>query len=311
MDEKEKKRRGYFGATAFVTAASFSALLNRLGIGTGLHPLWLNVLRLWLSVAFLWPVLLLLRRDELSEWRQAPRRVKLLTLLSGAMLALHFSTWTMALSKIDSVVVASIWSASTLFTVIGASIFLRERTPLAALAGLLLAACGMVVTTLGASASHALGIGYSLLTAVAFSGYTLCGRCVRGKLDSLVYNTLIYTVAAVCVLFCALIGRASPAQIDAGSFLTGLGLCLICTIFGHSMHNYALGFLKAQTVNVISLGEVVTGPLLVFLVLHEVPATRSILGGALIVAGVLAYIIFEERAVARHGSTKTSRFQSR
>lgn len=300
MNDLKAKRRGYLGLAAYVTSASFSVLLNRFGVSGGLHPVWLNVLRLSFSALLFWPALLLTRRGQLSQWREAPRKTKRITLLSGVMLALHFLSWTMALSHTDAVVVTSIWSCSTLFTVIGAAFFLHEKTPLAAVPGLLLACLGTVIAALGASRSHALGIVFAIVTSLSFSGYALCGRCVRGHFDALLYNTVINTVAAFTAVLIALIGGISPAGLDLSSIFTALTLCVVCTICGHALYNYALGFIKAQTANVISVIEVVTGPLLLFLVLGEAPAPRSIAGGALIVVGVLLYLFFEERSAKKH-----------
>ena len=57
---------------------------------------------------------------------------------------------------------------------------------------------------------------------------------------------------------------------------------LICTAIAHSMYVAAQRNVKAQTAGVISGMETVYGILFAFLLLGEVPSSRELLGGAVI-----------------------------
>lgn len=291
----EGRTLGTLALATCVVCISASAVLNKLGMAAGLHPIMINIWRLGFALLIMlplcfrgggiWPSLRALSKKEVS-----------LMVLSGAMLAIHFATWAAALYHADAFVAVAIWSTFSLMTVVGSSLLLHERTPYPALLGIVLAICGVAVTAVGAGASRLLGVGMALCAALSQAVYTLCGRVVRRRLDTVPYTMAVYTIAFVCLLGCALAMRlplgagASPQGIGAA-----LGLAVLCTLGGHSMQNYALRYYKAPAVSAAILTEVFTGPILVFFVLGEAPTLQGIAGGLLILAGVAWYMIYEWR----------------
>ena len=290
--QKDGRRLGTAALVAGALGISASAVLNKLAIGTGLHPIWLNILRVGLALAVMLPFFLR-KREAVQALRSAPRRERWLTALAGVMLAVHFATWTYALAYADSVVAVTIWSTCSLMTVVGSSLFLGERTPLPALLGIMLALCGVGVLAIGASESQLLGVLMALGAAVTQAVYTLCGRVVRRKIDMLPNTTMVYAVSLGCLLLCALALRVPTDGMAWESVGAGFLLALVCTLGGHSMQSYALKYHKAPTVSTAMLTEVITGPLLVFLVLGEVPKLVSVIGGVMILIGVGWYMLYE------------------
>lgn len=288
----DSRRLGTLALIACMIGISASATLNKLAMAAGLHPIWLNVLRLGIAVAILLPFFLK-KKGALASLASLPRKEKGITLLSGVMLAIHFATWAASLAYADSVVAVTIWSTFSLMTVIGSSLLLHEKTPLPALLGILLAIVGVGICAVGASESQLLGVAMALIAAASQAVYTLCGRAVRRRLDTLPYTMVVYSLAFVCMLGCALVLRIPATGMNLQGIGASVALALVCTLGGHSMQNYALKYYKAPTVSAAILTEVFTGPVLVFFVFGEVPKLASLIGGAIIIAGVGWYMYYE------------------
>ncbi len=290
-----KQQTGLLALIACAIGIAFSALLNKLAMQAGMNPAWINVIRI--GVAALGTYALFKRnRAARSVFQKASKKDKQLSVLAGLMLAIHFATWTMSLRYADSVIALSIWSTFSLMTVIGSSWLLHEKTPRQALLGILIATAGVCVCTIGTSGSKLLGIVMALFAAVSQAAYTLCGRAARRQMDTLPYTLAVYLVAFVCMLLYALIGRVPATGMNATAIGASVALAVVCTLGGHSMQNHALRYYKAPTVSAMMLTEIITGPLLVFIFLGEVPAVQSLIGGAIILIGVAWYMIHERRA---------------
>lgn len=285
------------GTVALVMGAlgiAASATLNKLAMGAGMHPVWLNVWRLGVAVLVMLPFFLR-KRGNIRAIHSLPRREKWITLLSGAMLAVHFASWAAALRYADSVIAVSIWSTFSLMTVLGSSWLLHEKTPLPALLGLIIAVIGVGVCAIGAQGTQLLGVLFALIAAISQAVYTLCGRTVRRRLEMIPYTMVVYSLAFACMLGCALFMRIPAEGLNLQGIGASVGLALICTLGGHSMQNYALKYYKAPTVSAAILTEVFTGPILVYFVFGEVPSLVSVLGGVIILIGVGWYMVYERR----------------
>lgn len=294
----EDPRPGYLALSVGAVGASMSALLYKLTLSTGLHPVWINVLRLWLTLLIMVPGLALrLRRREASK--RFERRDVYLAWAAGLLLALHLVSWTYALGNTEAFAATSIWSTYLLLTAIGSWLILREPLAHSAVWGLLLATAGVVVCNLGGGAGRLPGNLLALAAALTQAGYTLCGRSARRRMDAYPYTLMVYSSCALVLLVWALALRLPLAGLGAGAVGGALGLAILCTLGGHTMMNIALRYLKAPTVSAVMLTEVITGPLVVFLVLGEAPTPLTLLGGAIILAGLGYYLIRENRARAQ------------
>jgi len=57
-------------------------------------------------------------------------------------------------------------------------------------------------------------------------------------------------------------------------------------LIGHSTYNWALAYLSAAFVAVMTLGEPIGSSILAYFILREVPTTTVIAGGILILVGI-------------------------
>jgi len=103
-----------------------------------------------------------------------------------------------------------------------------------------------------------------------------------------------------------LIARLPAEGMTPPALAASLGLAVLCTLLGHTLASYALKSLSATTVSVGMLAEVITGPLLVFLVLGEAPGRYTLIGGAVILAAVAWYFWLDWRRQASRAEETTA-----
>ncbi len=285
------------GVAALTTAAvgtSVSSLFYMLSYRTGLSPLWVNALRLLLTLVLMAPVTFL-NRNLREKLLHVPKKWFWYSALTGTVLALHFTTWAIALTQTDVFAAGAISGISLLITALLSSLFLRERTSRAALVGMIIATAGVVVCNLGGTAGTLSGNLYSLAAAALFALYTMLGRKIRVALDVNTYTAVVYFFTFVWMAVFALIGDASPAGLEPVNLLWALGLAVFPTLLGHTMQSVSLKYIKAPTVSAVLLTNMVTAPMVVYLVLGDAPTKYTFIGGSVIIVGVAWYLWMEIR----------------
>ncbi len=220
------------------------------------------------------------------------RRDSLLTAVAGVLLAAHFLTWT----------------ASLAYTSVAASVLLVSLHPLIVaplgarlhgdavsgrvIAGIVLALAGTVVTCAGAFTAGGKAFGGDLLAlagGIALAGYLLIGRSRRRLAGVAAYSAVVYAVVSVAAVSVAAAGGTLHAP-SVRTLVACLGLAAVCTIGGHTVFNWTLRRLPASTVSLSFLGEPPLAALLGFLILGQRIALATIVGGAMILAGLGAAV---------------------
>lgn len=218
------------------------------------------------------------------------RTERLLALLSGAFLALHFASW---ISSLEHTTVAS----SVLLVNTG-PIWVGLLTPLVSSdrlgpglrLGIALSFVGSCVVAggdleLGRDALW--GDLLAVVGALSLSAYLLAGRRLRAKLSLPVYTGVVYGVAALLLL---------PTAVALGEPITGfsptswcwvLALALLPQLVGHTVSNWALAHASAAMVAVSLLGEPILAGAWAAAFLGEAPPLAFFLGAPLILAGII------------------------
>ena len=267
-------------------AVSFASVLIRLAQAAGMGTLSIAAWRLLFASLILVPYAWLTRREEL---RSLSRREWVLLGVSGFFLGLHFATWIGSLgytSVASSVVLVSM---GPVFVGLGSWLFLRERPGLLLSLGIVLAAVGSVVISwgdLGQGEDQLLGDLLALAGAVMVAGYLMIGRMVRGRLSLATYVTVVYGGAMLTLLAIVLVGRQPMLGFQPVAYVWVLGLALGPQIVGHSTLNWALRYLSATFVSIVTLAEPIGSGLLAYLILGEAVTVSTLVGGVLVLAGI-------------------------
>jgi drug/metabolite transporter (DMT)-like permease len=288
-------RRGAPLALAGATVAvSVSAILVQEAQTDAATVVWL---RMALAVGLLAPWALPQLRNGVVG---GTRRDLLLTLVAGALLAVHFLTWTASLA--DTSVAASVLLVSLhplVVAPLGARI-LGDRLDSRIVAGIALALGGTVITCAGAFGAGGNALRGDLLAitgGLALAGYLLIGRARRSRSGVAAYSAIVYAIVSAAAVATATIGTGLHAP-SGRALLACLGLAAICTVGGHTVFNWTLRHLRASTVSLAFLGETPLAALLAFMVLGQHPAVSTVVGGVLILAGLAVTLRSAPPAIA-------------
>ena len=269
-----------------IVAVSFASILIRFAQGAGMPSLGIAAWRLIFASTILLPYAWVTRRDEIQdlsgkEWA--------LLVASGIFLGLHFATWIASLgytSVASSVVLVSM---GPVFVGLGSWFLLRERPSALLIAGIILAATGSVVISwgdLGQGQDQLMGDVLALAGAMFVAGYLMIGYRVRARRSLTTYIALVYGVAMVTLVIIVLIARQPMTGYSLNSYAWVLALALGPQIVGHSTLNWALRYLSATFVAIITLAEPVGSGILAYLLLGEAITWSTAVGGAMVLAGI-------------------------
>ncbi len=288
------KRAGYLALMTGVLGTSVGSLLYKLSFLTGLSALWINVIRLCITLTIM-AVMTFPNRTHRENLLHVTKSGFLISALSGTFLAFHFTTWALALQNTDVFAASAIWGTYLLITALLSSLLLKEKTSRGALVGMLIATAGVVICNLDGGLGKLTGNLLALAAALLQALYTLCGRKARAQMDTNTYTAILYVFTFVWMVLIVLASGVQPTGFQPQNLLWALGLAVFSTLLGHSMLSRSLKHLKAPTVSAVMLLTVVTAPLAVFLVMGDVPTQNTFIGGCVIILGLLWYLRMERR----------------
>lgn len=241
-----------------------------------------------LSLAlFLLPVIALRDQGRLAPaFRAAGTR----SLLGGAFLALAFVGFILSVTLTTVANVMFMLAASPLLAAALGWVVLREGVRRSTWAAIAVAMVGMgLMVGDGLSQGAPLGDFLALASAFGFACYTvtLRSRQTVDMLPSVVHAGWIAALAGAAMV---LLGGGSLA-------VTGwdLSLCVLLGVaqLGCGLVVYTLGArrLPAAECVLLTMAEVVLGPLWVWLAIGEVPSGATLLGGAVMLAAIAFYAL--------------------
>ncbi len=257
-------------------------------------------LRLTFASIVLAPIALMRHRAALAR---LTRRELLLGLASGLFLGLHFATWITSLEYTTVASSVVLVSTGPLWVALLSPLFLRERLSSTAFIGLALALLGGAVIALSGActwdhgftcsdlgqvlAGHsARGDLLALAGAWAITGYLMIGRRLRATMELVPYVFMVYSMAAVSLLVVLVFARIPVLGYSPVTNQWLVLLALVPQLIGHSTYNWALRFLPAAIVAILTLGEPIGSATLAYFLLQEQPTVMVLIGGLLILAGI-------------------------
>jgi drug/metabolite transporter (DMT)-like permease len=224
-----------------------------------------------------------------AEWRDLQIGDWIRLAVSGGALALHFYTWITSLALTSVAASVALVSTNPFFVALLSHFLLGERVRPKMIAGIVVAIIGTIIIGLGhleAGSSQLLGNLLALLGAFSVAVYMLIGRQQRQRLSLLGYVFPVYAVAAVLLLALSLLASVPLGGYPARSWGWLLLVALIPQVIGHTSYNWALAYLSSIYVSLAVLAEPVGSTILAWLVLHERPGLSTVIGGAIILAGI-------------------------
>jgi drug/metabolite transporter (DMT)-like permease len=244
-----------------------------------------NVLMLPFLVHY-WPEVKLLNR---REWFSL--------FVSGTMLGLHFLLWMSSLRHTTVTSSTAIMALEPILVMLGGFWLFRHKTPVLAIAGMVIAIAGSVLIgwgDFGLSAEALTGDVLSFLGTVAVAFHMLLGKSMRAGMSAFVYSFFVFAAAAIVLAI---------YNVGLGYSFTGyqpkewglfLLLAVVPTLFGHYLFNWLLKYMKAVSVSMTVLGEPLGAGILAYFLLGEDIRLYQGIAGLVLLFGVWLFIQAKE-----------------
>lgn len=285
-----------------VIGISSGSILVRLAQGQDMPSIVIAAWRLTLASAVLLPLALTWRRSELKKMSRGAWG---LAILSGFMLALHFASWISSLAYTSVASSTVLVTTSPLWVGLTAPFLLGERLSrplkigiaLAMLGSMLIGVADVVAVVDGRfqfsltqftnQPNPLLGNSLALMGAVAASAYLIIGRRLRLGMSLLSYAAVVYSTAAFFLIVMVLVAGHTLFGYSAIAYLVMLLMAIFPQLIGHSSYNWALGYLTAASVSLAVIAEPIGATLLALLIFQEIPNGITLVGSALLLAGIV------------------------
>ncbi len=277
---------GYLLATIAVLLFSTSPALMRFAPGIG--PIEIAFWRLATGTATV------LAFTAVASHRIAWRRILTLEFVAyGALVAAHFGSFVASLAFTSTAHSLAITYTAPAFVAVFARAFLKEAISPRAIAGIAIAITGTVYLTgfePEMSARTLVGDALALVTAITFGIYSIAGRRTRHRIPLYDYACGVYGWGAAWLLPFVL-WEAPGATRGVIPMLAVAAAGVLPLGMGHTLYNAALRRIPATGANVIAVFEVVGGTLLMALIFGEIPTWTSLVGAAVLLAGILVVVL--------------------
>jgi len=271
-----------------IAAVSTASILIRI---SSAPPLAIAAYRMIISTLILAPFLLL---SGPRRWRSLDRIVLVKLMCVGLFLALHFATWisSLALTSVTSSVIFV--HLDPIFVALLSYLILGEKISGRMLLGIVIAISGAIMIALGdigLGETNLQGDLLALIGAIMLGLYILSGRRLRQSLDLLSYVVPVYATAAM-ILTASCLATGIPLEYPLREYVIFASIALVPMIFGHTLYNWALKYLKASLVSTSLLGEPVGASILAYIILGEKPTPPALVGALITLIGI--YICIRE-----------------
>ena len=281
-----------------VVGVSVSGPMVKWSLACGASPVMVAFGRMLISAALL--LVPAVKSGELAAVLHAPKKQLALTCAAALLLALHYTAWMTSMSFASTFVSTALVCTQPLFVAALSGILLHEPIKREAIPGAIVAVIGAAaIGLLSMSGEHGslLGDVLALVGAMFIAGHWLCGRAARKNLPALGYMTLVYALTALCLLVIApFTGGFKVTVPSLGGIIV---LAVVCTLGGHALMTYLLGFVSADVVSFALLGEPIGAAVWALLLFGEQVTMPLLIGGLTVIVGLAMYTWGEMKAARR------------
>ena len=234
---------------------------------------------------------------EWRDWKRLTSRDVFFATLSGICLAFHFWAWNASIHLTTIAASVTLVNLQPVFIVAISAVFLRESPSRRQLLGIAIAIAGAMIIAspawngAGASMGSGAPLGNLLAVSAAVTAaiYYSIGRHLRHRYGIWSYVGLAYTACFLALIIMSFIARAPLTPQPPRELAIFAGLAIGPMLLGHTGMNWALKFLPAYVVNLVSLGEPVGATILGALIpgIAQVPSAVTLIGGLIVLTGVV------------------------
>jgi len=285
------EKKPYIGLFISVLSVSFAAILIVTLDET--HPLTISLYRLLFTTLIILPFVVFQKKYR-DEIKNLSRYTIFLMIIIGLVLSAHFAFWITSL-KLTSIASSVILvTAHPLLVGPVSHFFLKEKLSAVNSVGIFISVIGVVILIYGNYGFSNIKLDslegniLAILGGIAAGFYIMGGRKIRKTVSIGPYVLIVYTTSTISLLFICLIFDAPIYNLSIKEYEIILLMAIIAGIFGHTLYNWSLKYIRASVASVSLLGEPIGSSILAVMVpwIAQVPSEFTIIGGGIIFIGV-------------------------
>lgn len=283
-------KKPYVALSASIVFVSFAAIFV---LFCDASPLTIAFYRLLFTTLIILPFVLL-RKKTRRELINIPNSTLLSMAIIGFILAAHFALWITSLTKTSVASSVILVTAHPILVGPLSYYFLKEKLSKINAIGIALSVAGVITLVLGnyGLSSFTLdtleGNILAILGGVAAGLYILGGRKIRKNVSIFSYALVVYAIGTVTLFIICLLFNAPVYNLSTKDYQILLLMALVAGIFGHTLYNWSLEYIRASVASVFLLGEPIGSSILAYIIpsIHQEPSLYTILGGGVILLGI-------------------------
>ena len=285
----KKQNNAYLAITISVISVSFAAIFI---VSCEAPPLSIAFFRLLFTTLLILPIVFLYKNTR-EELFNLPNKTIIIMIGIGIILAAHFALWITSLKYTSVASSVILVTAHPLLVGPISHFFLKERLSFINSFGIILSVSGVIILVYG-NYGFRLGIDtlegniLAILGGIAAGFYILGGRKLRKTISIGSYAFVVYLVGTIVLFFICLIFKAPLIGLSIKDYQIIILMAIIAGIFGHTLYNWSLQYIRASIASVVLLGEPIGSSLLAFILpwIQQTPSSYTLLGGAVIFLGI-------------------------
>jgi len=283
MNDHVDSRLPYLALFIGMLAISTSAILIRLSDS---DPLVIGSYRQTFATLLFVPFLI---KDKGQELRALPQQRIVEMAITGILLGGHFGFFISSVKATSIAASVLLGTCHIVYVAIIGWLFLGERLNSKAIKGTILALLGIVVLFWGdlvKDPGNFHGNVLAFVSGILAGLYYLSGRRLRKEISLPLYALVVYFFSALTMWSVVIVQDLDYRNLPMDEIQLFILMALIPTLLGHTMQNWALGFLPAYVVSISLLSEPVGSGILAWIVFSEIPSLGVFIGGLVVLSGV-------------------------
>ena len=209
--------------------------------------------------------------------------------ITGVLLGGHFGFFISSVKATSIAASVLLGTCHIVYVAIIGWLFLGERLNVKAIKGTILALLGIVILFWGdlvQDPGNFRGNILAFISGILAGLYYLSGRKLRKEISLPLYALVVYFFSALTMWSVVLIQDLDYRNLPMDEIQLFILMALIPTLLGHTMQNWALGFLPAYVVSISLLSEPVGSGILGWIIFSEMPSLGVFIGGLVVLIGV-------------------------
>ena len=133
---------------------------------------------------------------------------------------------------------------------------------------------------------------FAFISGILAGLYYFNGRKLRKIISLPTYAFVVYFFSFLTMYVMVLFQNLDYTNVPMSEIQLFLLMALVPTLLGHTMQNWALGYLPAYIVSISLLAEPIGSGILAWLFFQEIPSIGVIFGGLIVIFGL--YVVIKD-----------------